>query len=237
MKKISIILAIATIFTAGALFVGCKDDADSKDTSNATSEVVSEASSEKASEATSEDVSETTSETTSEGVSETTSETTSDGVSETTSEATSEDVSKDTAPEGYKTHTEGKISFAYPEGWAQVGAMFMDSTGNGNNISVAAEPLTNMYKTMTVEKFNQTIAPQFSAMGITASDVAIEQKTNANGEEISVITYTATSMGVSMAQTILCVNASDATYAVTVTEVVEAPQLVAAVLESVKVVG
>ncbi len=134
-----------------------------------------------------------------------------------------------TIPEGYIMYDNGSISFVYPQNWSKTDAsvtMLINPTGVGNNITVAYEAKSDIYKTMTVDSFNTTLKPSMDAVGMNVTGVSVEQKTNALGNSIPTISYTASMSGVSIKQTLFVIDSGDKNYIVTVTETNADRQLV-----------
>ena len=126
-----------------------------------------------------------------------------------------------TVPDGYTLYDDGKISFAYPEDWEESDgsvAMLMNPTGAGNNITIVYEAKTDMYEKMTLASFNENMKPSYEAMGMTLSNIKVEQTENDAGTKITKLSYNATMSGVSMKQTAYVTTVGSRTYSVTVTE-------------------
>ncbi len=137
-------------------------------------------------------------------------------------------------PEGYQVYEYDALSFAYPEDWNKTDgstAILTNPTGVGNNITVVYEAKTDLFETMTVESFNELFKPTFEAMGMSVSNVTINQKTS-NGLDVTEINYTATMVGMTMEQTLFVVTIGDRTYTVTVTEATQDDTLVSNVFKT-----
>lgn len=131
-------------------------------------------------------------------------------------------------PDGYQLYDNGAITFAYPADWVKADGsvvILTDETGMGNNITVAHEPVSELYTAMTVETFDTTLRPVYEAMGFSVSDVAVEQLVNESGIAVTKISHTTVMNGGSMFQTMFIRAAGDQNYIVTVTEVTEAPEI------------
>ena len=141
-------------------------------------------------------------------------------------------------PAGNKLYENDDLSFAYPETWVTTAGsvpVISDSNNSGNNITVAYEPKTTVYKGMTMDIFNELFKPAFEAMGLTLSNITISQVENANGVAITKLTYNAANAVTTMKQTIYCFDAGSYTYSVTVTEMVEAYDVVQNVFNTIYV--
>ena len=110
----------------------------------------------------------------------------------------------------------------------------MLSGTNGNNITVVTEPVSDMYKTLTADEFMALVGPTYEAMGMSVSNLSVEQLKNALGTEITKIAMTTTSAGVSMTQTVYVVKSGDLNVSVTVTETVKDAKMVADVYATIK---
>lgn len=126
-----------------------------------------------------------------------------------------------TVPEGYKMYDNGDIRFAYPKDWKVTNGsvVIISSENGGNNITVAYEDKTDFYDDLTADEFMDTLAPQFSALGQSVSNVKVEHLTNSIGIKLTKISLNNTVSGVSMKQTMYIIPAGDLNYVVTVTEV------------------
>ncbi len=141
-------------------------------------------------------------------------------------------------PDDYTLYKNNDISFAYPEGWVKTDAsvVTIQNTENSNNITVAYEAKTDIYKNMTVDSFNNTIKPVYDSLGMAVSNVKVSHKTN-NGIEITVISHNTTVNSTTMKQTQYILNSGSRTYTVTVTEAVADSELVENVLKTLILVG
>lgn len=123
-------------------------------------------------------------------------------------------------PEGYKLYDDGCISFAYPELWQSADStmiLFADLI-NGNNINVVYQPYTGIYASMTKESYIDMYAPIYANMGISISEVSVEQLTNKTGKAITKISHLTEYSGATLQQTqfVLCTEKYD--YLVTISE-------------------
>lgn len=137
-------------------------------------------------------------------------------------------------PEGYQVYENQGLSFAYPEDWTKTDGstvILINPTGIGNNITVVYEGKTDMYAEMTAESFDELMRPTYEAMGMTLSNVTVNQKTS-NGLDVTEINYTAKVMGVTMEQTAFITTIGDRTYTVTVTETTQDDTLVSNVFNT-----
>lgn len=142
-------------------------------------------------------------------------------------------------PASYTLYDNGKISFAYPSTWTkQAGSVdtLMNESGAGNNITVAYEQYSDIYKKMDVASFNTLLKPSLAAMGMTTSNVTVSQITNKNKVDITKITYNASMSGVAMKQTLFVVAAGNMNYVVTVTETKTDAALVNNVLDTLYII-
>lgn len=136
-------------------------------------------------------------------------------------------------PEGYQAYNNGAITFAYPEDWTSTdGSTVILLGADGNNITIVYEEENPLYASMTLETFNEQMAPALEAMGITLSNAALTQTENENGLAITKIRYTASVMEVTMGQTMYITTVGGKTYTVTITEVVDAPVLLQTVFDT-----
>lgn len=140
-------------------------------------------------------------------------------------------------PDDYKLYKNNDISFAYPESWVETDAsvVMIQNTENANNITVAYEAKTDMYKNMTKDSFNNTIKPVYDNLGMVVSNVNVSHKTN-NGIEITVISHNTTVNNATMKQTQYILDGGSRTYTVTVTENVADSELVENVLKTLTLV-
>ena len=137
-------------------------------------------------------------------------------------------------PEGYVAFSDGKITFAYPKSWTKTeGSITMIQAMNGNNITVAYEPKSDMYEKMTIDSYNATYKPIYESMGMVISNVKIEKK-ETNGQKVVVIRQDNVTNGVSMTQTQYIMAVGDRNYVVTVTEVADDASLVETVFQTLK---
>ena len=137
-------------------------------------------------------------------------------------------------PEGYQVYENGGLSFAYPENWTKTDGstvILINPTGIGNNITVVYEGKTDMYAEMTAESFNELLKPTYEAMGMTLSNVTVNQKTS-NGLDVTEINYTAKVMDTTMEQTAFIATIGDRTYTVTITETTQDDTLVSNVFNT-----
>ena len=144
-----------------------------------------------------------------------------------------------TIPEGYKLYDNGDISFAYPDDWTKTDGstvMLMNPTGAGNNITVVYEAKTDIYDDMTISDFNDMFKPVFEAMGMTITNPSVSNSTNDNGLKIAKISYTVSSSGVNMKQTMYIMTVGQRTYTVTVTESTSDAALVKNVFDTLTLV-
>ena len=142
----------------------------------------------------------------------------------------------DVLPEGYAEYNNTAISFVYPEAWTLTDgtpAIIADGTA-GNNITVAFGEKAGVWTEMTADIYTSLMSEQLALLGMTISDVAVEQLTASTGEAITKITQTTTVETASMLQTLLVITVGEYDYTVTVTEVVAAEGLVDAVVASLK---
>ena len=156
----------------------------------------------------------------------------------TTDDNGKDDITSPEAPAGNKLYSNDDFSFAYPEDWIlKTGSVpiIADSDGSGNNITVAYEPKTTIYKEMTMSSFSDLFKPALEAMGLTVSNVSISQVKNSHGVEITKMTYNAANAAATMKQTIYCFDAGSSTYSVTVTEMVEDYAVVQTVFNTIYV--
>ncbi len=141
-------------------------------------------------------------------------------------------------PEGYKEYNEGKIYFAYPDEWIiQDGSVviIVNESGIGNNITLSYEVYSDLYVTITPEKFDELVSPTYESMGATVSGVTIKQVTNKNSVAITQIAYFMSLNGVNMEQTMFIFPADNKNYVVTVTEAEPDSELVDTVFNSIRV--
>jgi uncharacterized protein YwlG (UPF0340 family) len=89
---------------------------------------------------------------------------------------------------------------------------------------------------MDVASFNTLLKPALEAMGMTTSNVAVSQITNKNKVDITKITYSASTNGVAMKQTLFVVAAGNLNYVITVTETKTDATLVNNVLDTIYVI-
>ena len=140
-------------------------------------------------------------------------------------------------PTGYAKYNNGNITFAYPKSWGRTDGsvvILKPSGASGNNITVAYENKNTMYDTMTTAIFNRDIKPVYEAMGLAISSASVEHK-NTNGENVTVVSYTAKVQGQSMKQTQFILHCGTRTYTVTVTEVTSDAALVQNVFNTLDV--
>ena len=141
-------------------------------------------------------------------------------------------------PEGYKLFDNGAVSFAYPDDWSSSDndgvAMLVNPSGAGNNITVASEVKSDLYKNMTTESFATELKPTFESYGMTVSGARVEQLTNKAGTALTKISFNTSMNGVSMTQTMLIVPSGIKNYIVTVTETSSAPELVENALDTLE---
>ena len=143
---------------------------------------------------------------------------------------------KPAIPAGYVEYNDGNISFAYPQAWTKTdGSVTVLAGTNGNNVTVTYEAKTDMYENMTIETFISTMVPAFSMMGLSVSNISIV-KAKVNNVDVVKMAFTTSASGVSMSQTIYCVNVAERTYSVTVTEVQKDAALVSNVYNTLYVV-
>ncbi len=124
-------------------------------------------------------------------------------------------------PNNYQKFDNGDISFAYPANWTKTDAsvvMLMNSTGAGNNITVAYEPKSDLYEKMDMASFNTNLKPILEAAGMKVKDAKIEQLTNECGTKITKIVINSEMSGVSLTQTMFVVAVGAKNYCITVTE-------------------
>lgn len=144
---------------------------------------------------------------------------------------------KEKLPDGYKLYKNDDISFAYPESWNVNGGstvILVNETGMGNNVTIAYDNASDIYKTLDVKTFNELIAPQLIAMGMEVSGVAVSHVENGNGVDMTKVTYDVSAYGTTMGQTIFALESNSKTYIITVTEVTPDAELVATVFDTLK---
>lgn len=142
-----------------------------------------------------------------------------------------------TKPDGYQLFENDAIAFAYPEGWVKTDGsvvILQDSTGTGNNITVAHEAANAFYGTMTMEDFNTQVKPVYEAMGMTISNATLEHVENDHGLKLLVMAFDNTISGTTMRQTQYVVTLGDYTYTVTTTEVAADEEMVQVVLDTLR---
>lgn len=125
-------------------------------------------------------------------------------------------------PAGYKLYEDDYIYFVYPDNWEKREVsgitVFVDAV-TGNNVTLAYEPKSDLYKTMDLEKFNSTFVPVWKQQGMTVSDIKITNSIeNALGFEITKYTYKATQSGNKMTQEMYIIPSGGRNYVVNVTQ-------------------
>lgn len=225
MKKIfALMLCLALALSAFAACGGDKNDADSKADSAVDSNVDSDV------------VSENDSATDSEAVSAT------DSVADSVVSSDSEEANSDAysnvvqvaVPDGYVLFNNESVRFAYPDNWTKTdgSVVLLQSADGMQNITVAYEPVSELYATMTVESFNTLLKPSFEAAGMTVEGVTVEQQKNTAGVDVTVINYNAEMGGASFEQTLYVVACGSTNQVVTITEVAQNDELCSAVFET-----
>ena len=125
-------------------------------------------------------------------------------------------------PAGYKLYENDYIYFVYPENWEtrdMSGITVLLDAATGNNITLAYEIKSDLYKTMDLEKFNSTFVPVWKQQGMTVSNIQITNSIeNALGYEISKFTFNATQSGQSMKQEMYIIPSGGYNYVVNVTQ-------------------
>lgn len=141
--------------------------------------------------------------------------------------------SKYVLPEDCQLYDDGYISFAYPSDWSVTdgSTVILQGTENTNNITVVYEAATDAYEKWTVASFNEVMKPSYDALGMTVSDVKVDQKKKGD-LHVTEISYNMMYSGTDMKQTVYVVTVSDRTYSATVTEVVADSALVSNVYDS-----
>lgn len=139
-----------------------------------------------------------------------------------------------TVPDGYKMYDNGDIRFAYPEAWIvnDSSIVLISSENGGNNITVAYEDKTDFYDDLTAEEFMSVLAPQFSLLGQSVSNVKVEHPTNEVGVKLTKISLKNTASGVTVNQTLYVIASGARNYCITVTEVTTDTKLVNTVLNT-----
>ncbi len=140
-------------------------------------------------------------------------------------------------PDGYKVYSDGKISFAYPEDWTkQDGSIVMfKDTDSTNNINVVYEAKTTVYDTLSADEFEEAMNEAYASLGMSISNVtAANKKTNGLSVRVFSFKTTLTSTSAVMNQTQYVTTIGDRTYTVTVTESVDADDVVDTVFASLK---
>lgn len=125
----------------------------------------------------------------------------------------------------YKAFYNEDIGFAYPSHWLkQEGSVTLLVPANGgNNITVAYEPKTELYKNMTLASFETIFKPALQSMGVNPVDPSVEQVVNNKGVPMTRISYKTVQSGVEMTQTLLILTVGERTYSITVTVVALMP--------------
>ncbi|MBP3321756.1 MAG: hypothetical protein J6M12_05330 [Clostridia bacterium] len=141
-----------------------------------------------------------------------------------------------TLPEGYTLYDNGDISFAYPESFTKTdgSTVLLTDASNGNNVTVVYEAKTDVYESLTTEKYNEQYIPVYAEMGLTVKNTAVKQS-NHNGIKMTTITQNVNNGTNTMDQTQYILTVGDKTYVVTVTEMVKNAELVSTVLETLTV--
>ena len=143
-------------------------------------------------------------------------------------------------PEGYVEYNNGAISFARPEAWTLVdGAMvqIFDAVTE-NAITVSFNPKSDVWASITAEAYATLMNEQLAAVGMSVSNVTVEQLTTANGEAVTKISYimtmTATGTTLNVPTVQLLINAGENDYNITIAEVVAVEGLVDTVFATLK---
>ena len=125
-------------------------------------------------------------------------------------------------PAGYKLYENDYVYFVYPENWEtrdMSGITVLLDAATGNNITLAYEPKSDLYKTMDLEKFNNTFVPIWKQQGMNVSNVQITNSIeNSLGYEISKFTFNATQSGQNMKQEMYIIPSGSYNYVVNVTQ-------------------
>lgn len=163
----------------------------------------------------------------------TTAETTTE---ETTTEETTTEKEKPVI-ESYAIFDYNGVTFTYPASWQKVEgetSIVVDAL-TGNNISVVRDLSGFDYTSLTKEVYEAELIPQMEAMGVTVTDLSVEQVKNKLGTKITVIAYTVDMSGSAFTQTQYIAKAGNVSHVVTITEMVENADLLDAVFGSLSV--
>ncbi len=140
----------------------------------------------------------------------------------------------------YTEYDNGYITFNYPASYAESevgGVILLQDAATGDNITVASEPVSDLYDDLTAEKFEALFKDSFASAGMTISEVYAGTYENSVGTEMIYVDYYMEMTGVEMIQYMLIVEAGDKFQIVTLTQVGDiAPEAFSEVMDSVKVV-
>ena len=143
-------------------------------------------------------------------------------------------------PEGYTEKTVEGISFAYPSTWiiaTETPLIIIDSV-TASTINVTSAAKAGVWTEMTAEIYTDSMKDYYAAMGMTISDVTVEQHKNADGDNVTKIshkTMTETNPA-GMIQTQFIITVGELDYCLTITESVVIEGLVDTILASLKAV-
>ena len=152
------------------------------------------------------------------------------------------DTPAENLPEGYVQYTDGIISLARPEAWTVVdGSMvqIVDMTTE-NAITISYTPKSDVWASITADVYEALMNEQLAGLGMSVSNMTVEQLTTANGQAVTKIAYIMTmSAGettINVPTTQFMINAGENDYNVTIAEVVAVEGLVDTVFATLKTV-
>ena len=143
-------------------------------------------------------------------------------------------------PTGYRYYDNGNLRFAYPEEWERttsegVTLLKAEKNSNGNNVTIARDPYSDEYLTMTDEEFETSIKSSYESVGMSVKSCKVTQVENEFGVKMTKLTcQTKADYSEWMNQTAFVIAAGSFNYTITVTEAVSDASLVDAVFQSLR---
>ncbi len=140
--------------------------------------------------------------------------------------------------EGYKPFGTSALSFAYPKDWTLTDSdnpVMADDQGNSVNLvsETANDQNTELYTSLSQDTFMELMGNVFEAMGMDIGTYSVEKKTNDQGVEMVVCTYSLTYQEIEMTMTQFILVGEKNHYTITVTAVADIDEVTAEVFKSI----